>query len=137
MFTWDADGDADDADFVGIHGDEMCGGVDEDAGEEEADRQAEEAAFQPFEPDDFTTPGTGFEVPCPTKLPHDLQVSQNLARWFGPPYNSWYVGSIAEVRLGGRLGGRLAAGELDCPSPSPSSSSIGMGLSTTQSLSAP
>jgi len=46
----------------------------------------------------ITTPGTGFEVlPCPTKLPHDLQVSQKLARWFGPPYNSWYVGSIAEV----------------------------------------
>ena len=41
-----------------MHGDEMCGGVDEDADEEEADRQAEEAAFQPFEPDDFTTPGT-------------------------------------------------------------------------------
>ena len=51
-----------------------------------------------MELDDFTTPGTGFEVlPCPTKLPHDLQVSQKLARWFGPPYNSWYVGSIAEV----------------------------------------
>lgn len=50
--------------------------MDEDADEEEADRQAEEAAFQPFEPDDFTTTSTGFDVlPCPTKLPHDLQVS--------------------------------------------------------------
>ena len=98
MFTWDADADVDDADFDGMHGDEMCGGLDEDADEEEADRQAEEAAFQPFEPDDFTTPGTGFEVlPCPTKLPHDLEVSQKLARWFGPPYNSWYVGNIAEI----------------------------------------
>ena len=36
-------------------------------------------------------------LPCPAKLPHDLEVSQKLARWFGPPYNAWYVGNIAEV----------------------------------------
>ena len=43
MFTWD---DADDADdeFEGMHGDEM-GDADSDVDEEEADRQAEEAAF--------------------------------------------------------------------------------------------
>lgn len=87
--------------------------MDEDADEEEADRQAEEAAFQPFEPDDFTTPGTGFEVlPCPTKLPHDLQVSQKLARCFGPPYNSWYVGNIAEINK------RRTKMEKACPSSS-------------------
>ena len=46
----------------------------------------------------FSTPGTGFEVlSCPAKLPHDLAVGQKLARWFGPPYNAWYVGSVAEV----------------------------------------
>ena len=27
----------------------------------------------------------------------DLQVSQKLAVWFGPPYNSWNVGNIAEI----------------------------------------
>ena len=47
MFTWDADGDDDDADFVGMHGDEMCGGVDEDADEEEADRQADSGGRVP------------------------------------------------------------------------------------------
>ena len=67
--------------------------------EEEADRQAEEASKQPFEPADFSTPwGEGFSVlPCPTKLPHDLEVGQRMAQWFGPPYNAWYVGKIAEI----------------------------------------
>ena len=45
--------------------------------------------FQPFEPDDFST--------CPAKLPHDLAEGQKLARWFGSPYNKWYVGKITEV----------------------------------------
>ena len=32
------------------------------------------------------------------QLPHDLEVGQKLARWFGPgPYNAWYVGNIWEV----------------------------------------
>jgi hypothetical protein len=96
MFAWDAD--ANDAEFEGMHGDEMAGWADDEVDEEEADRQAEEAAFQPFEPDDFFTPGTGLEVlPCPAKLPHDLELGGKLARWFGPPYNAWYVGKIAEV----------------------------------------
>ena len=34
---------------------------------------------------------------CPTKLPHDLEQGQRLARWFGPPYNAWYVGKIDQV----------------------------------------
>eukprot|EP00966_Prymnesium_polylepis_P333320 7388792-Prymnesium_polylepis.1 len=96
MVAWDAD--ANDAEFEGMHGDEMAGWADDEVDEEEADRQAEEAAFQPFEPDDFFTPGTGLEVlPCPAKLPHDLELGGKLARWFGPPYNAWYVGKIAEV----------------------------------------
>ena len=45
-----------------MHGDKMEGEADEEVDEEEADRQAEEAAFQPFDPDDFSTPGEGFEV---------------------------------------------------------------------------
>ena len=36
-------------------------------------------------------------LPCPTKLPHDLEVGQKMALWFGPPYNTWYVGNIVEV----------------------------------------
>ena len=56
------------------------------------------AAFVPFAPVDFSTPGEGFNVlPCPAKLPHDLQVGQKLARRFGEGYNNWYVGKITEV----------------------------------------
>jgi hypothetical protein len=52
----------------------------------------------PFEPNDFSTPGEGIRLlPCPSRLPHDLEVGQKLARWFGHPYNSWYMGKIAEV----------------------------------------
>ena len=97
MFNWDDEDDVD-AEFSGMHGDEMAGGAEDDVDEEEADRQAEEAAFSPFVPADFSTPGEGFELlPCPTKLPHDLEPGQPLARWFGPPYNMWYVGKIDEV----------------------------------------
>ena len=64
----------------------------------EADRQAEAAAFEPFEPDDFSTPGEGFDVlPCPSKLPHDIEPGEKIARWFGPPYNGWYMGKVIEV----------------------------------------
>ena len=49
-------------------------------------------------PDDFSTPGEGVELlPCPSKLPHDLEPGQLLARRFGPPYNTWYMGKIDEV----------------------------------------
>ena len=55
-------------------------------------------AFSPFVPDDFSTPGKGVELlPCPSKLPHDLEPGQLLARRFGPPYNTWYMGKIDEV----------------------------------------
>ena len=61
-------------------------------------RQEEAAAFTAFEPMDYTTPMEGYNVlPCPDKLPHDLKTGQKLARWFGPPYNKWYVGTISEV----------------------------------------
>ena len=36
-------------------------------------------------------------MPCPTKLPHDLEVGQHMAQWFGPPYNAWHVGIISEI----------------------------------------
>ena len=81
-----------------MHGDEMQGEADEEVDEEEAGRQAEEAAFQPFEPDDCSTPGEGFEVAhCPERLPNDIKVADKLALWFGPPYNTWHVGNVAEV----------------------------------------
>ena len=32
-------------------------------------------------------------LPCPARLPHDLEVGQKLARWFGEGYNS--VGTSA------------------------------------------
>ena len=32
--------------------------------------------------------------PCPSKLPHDIELGQWAARWFGPPYNSWHVGKV-------------------------------------------
>lgn len=55
-------------------------------------------AKEPFEPEDYSTSGEGFQVlPCPAKLPHDLQVGQRMAQWFGPPYNAWYVGKILEI----------------------------------------
>ena len=99
MFDWD--NDSDESRFDGMHGDEMAGDKDSEVDEEEADRQAELAAFAPFEPKDFQTkssPGTGFEVqPCPVKLPHDLEEGGKLARWFGQPYNAWYMGAIKEV----------------------------------------
>ena len=54
--------------------------------------------MEPFEPDDFTTPGEGFAIlACPTKLPHDLEVGQPMAQWFGPPYNAWHIGKIIEI----------------------------------------
>ena len=97
LYEWDAD--ADDSEFEGMRGDEVVGdGDDEAVDEEEADRQDEEAAKVPFQPDDFSTPGEGFEVlPCPTKLPHDLQVGQQMAQWFGPPFNAWHVDKIVEI----------------------------------------
>lgn len=89
MFEWDDDDD--DAEFIGMHGDEMADEDDDEVDEEEADRQAEEAAKEPFEPADFSTPGEGFTVlPCPAKLPHDIEIGQLMAQWFGPPYNAWY-----------------------------------------------
>ena len=57
--------------------------------DEAADLQAEHAAFEPFVPNDFVTLGEGFEVmPCPARLPQDLEVGQKVARWFG------YTGKI-------------------------------------------
>ena len=65
---------------------------DEDEGDEDG------MALVPFEPDDYTTPGEGYRVlPCPAKLPHDLQVGGKLAQWFAHPYNAWHVGTIHEV----------------------------------------
>ena len=63
--------------------------------QEEADRQEEAAAFAPFQPSDFSTPGEGYEVlPCPHKVPHETSTgrpAQPIALWFGVPYNKWYV----------------------------------------------
>ena len=65
---------------------------------EEEDALAHESALVPFEPEDFATPGEGLRIlPCPAKLPHDLEVGQLMAQWFGPPYNMWSVGKILEV----------------------------------------
>ena len=62
------------------------------------DLQAERAAFEPCVPNDFVTLGEGFEVlPCPARLPQDLEVGQKVARWFGSPYNAWYTGKIEQV----------------------------------------
>ena len=36
-------------------------------------------------------------LPCPAKLPHDLEVGKKVARWFGHPFNAWHVVKIAEV----------------------------------------
>ena len=42
--------------------------------------QAERAAFDAFEPDDFVTPGVSFEVlPCPMRLPR--RTSRLARRW--------------------------------------------------------
>ena len=40
----------------------------------------------------------GFDVlSCPSKLPHEIQPGQKMARWFGPPYNAWFVGTVDHV----------------------------------------
>ena len=36
-------------------------------------------------------------LPCPHRVPQDLCTGADIACWFGPPYNKWYVGQIAEV----------------------------------------
>ena len=69
MFVWDEAHDDDDVEFEGMHGDEMVDSSDEEFDQEEADRQAEQAAFQPFEPDDFSTPGEGYQVLAYSCLP--------------------------------------------------------------------
>ena len=96
-FEWDDDSDDADTEFVGMHGDEMDGGIT-DSSEDEMEEGGSGGALVPFEPDDFSTPGEGLTVlPCPTKLPHDLEVGGKLACWFAYPYNSWFVGKILEV----------------------------------------
>ena len=41
---------------------------------------------------------SGYEIlPCPDKLPHDIEPGQKLARWFGPPYNAWFVGKVVHI----------------------------------------
>ena len=95
MFTWEGDAGKS---FEGMHGDEMGLEINDVVDEDEAAQLEEAAAFAPFELEDFCGPGEGFNVlPCPSRLPHDLEVAQKIARWFGPPYNKWYVGNITEV----------------------------------------
>ena len=81
LFAWVGDDDYDD--FDGMYGDQMDD--DGELGDDEAaDLQAERAAFEPFVPNGFVTLGEGFEVlPCPARLPQDLEVGQKVARWFG------------------------------------------------------
>ena len=95
LFAWVGDDDYDD--FDGMYGDQMDD--DGELGDDEAaDLQAERAAFEPFVPNGFVTLGEGFEVlPCPARLPQDLEVGQKVARWFGSPYNAWYTGKIEQV----------------------------------------
>ena len=30
-------------------------------------------------------------------LPHDIEPGQKLARWFGSPYNAWFVGKVDHI----------------------------------------
>ena len=47
---------------------------------------------------DESNPGEGYEVmSCPLRLPHDLEEGQKIARWFGPPYNEWFIGKVMEI----------------------------------------
>ena len=47
--------------------------------ESEADKSG--MALVPFEPDDHSTPGEGLRIlPCPAKLPHDLEVGKKVVR---------------------------------------------------------
>ena len=90
MFQWDEDADSSDEDseFEGMHGDEMAA----DSSDEEEEKEPSDRALIPFEPDDHSTPGEGLRIlPCPSRLPHDLQVGGKLARWFTYPYNAWHV----------------------------------------------
>ena len=80
-----------------MHGDEMMDEA-EDSSDDGMEEDVAGMALVPFEPDDYSTPGEGITVlPCPTKLPHDLEVGTKLACWFPHPYNSWFVGTILEI----------------------------------------
>ena len=70
--------------------------ADED--QEAADEQAEASAFVPFEANGHLPPGEALQVlPCPPRVPQELEVGQPVARWFGEGYNAWFVGKIVMV----------------------------------------
>ena len=97
LFAWDDNDDEDDA-FDGMFGDQMDEAAEGGEDQEAADQQAEAAAFEPFEPDNFKGEGESFEVlPCPTRVPHDLELGRKVALWFGEGYNAWYMGKIELV----------------------------------------
>ena len=73
----------------GMHGDEF----DEDDDEEDEGEEGGEGVeqFTPFESDDFSV------LPCPIRVPHDIKPGDQIAMWFGAPYNEWFIGDITEV----------------------------------------
>ena len=77
-------------------------GDDEGAEGEEAavnlEEEEGECAAEPFETNLFETPGHGYQtLPCPARLPMDLECGALLARWFGHPYNIWSLGHIVKI----------------------------------------
>lgn len=97
MFTWEEEDPEEEA-FEGMHGDELSDADSSDEEEDEQPRDEYGPAHTPFVPDDFSTPGEGLTIlPCPAKLPHDIQVGAQLAQWFGPPYDAWFIGTVHEV----------------------------------------
>ena len=95
MHEWDVEA-PDESEFAGMHGDEMMDS-EEDESEDESEA-GEGMAHVPFDPEDYSLPGEELRMlPCPAKLPHDLEVGMRVAWWFAHPFNAWHVGKVAEV----------------------------------------
>ena len=94
LYQWDEEPLESEDIFAGMHGDDSS----DDSSDESEDERTEGMALYEFVPNDVETPGEGFTLmPCPARLPHDLVVGTKIARWFGHPFNAWYVGTIGEV----------------------------------------
>ena len=109
MFAWDDT--PPEMDYSGMHGDEMLD-VDADSSDDDEYADADPSGFAsvPFSVDEFQTPEDTLAVlPCPAKLPHDIEVGSRVARWFGHPFHEWHVGTVVEVNRRRRVSENVTA----------------------------
>lgn len=84
--SWEWTGEAGES-FDGMHGDEL----EEEQDDNENEDDEEEDEFKPFDDDEYEV------LPCPARVPHDMKPGDQIAMWFGAPYNEWFIGPITEV----------------------------------------